>query len=677
MDKELRNALRTTVVQCRKTLEADVGRQLEGTHGILPDGRVLPEDQLGKGWKTTLRSERERILAAIGHIESYGLPRTQALEQFVRETAFTALNRLAALKLMEHPSRGLIQESVGKGKESRGVQLFQRVSPEACRGEPDGGYRLYLDTLFDDLARELGVLFDRDLPNAIVFPSEAALKEILEVLNDPSLSPAWADDETIGWIYQYFTPKELRDQSHKKGAPANSYELAFRNQFYTPRYVVRFLVDNTLGRLWHEMRQGKTRLRDLCAYLICMPGDRFLASGEKPPPPGGPEDADTIPYRPRKDPRDLKILDPASGSGHYLLYAFDLLQAIYEEAHGDPDASPFNETGQTLRQDYPDEAAFRREVPVLILRHNLYGLDIDLRATQIAGLALWLRAQRTYQELDLRAGERPWVARSNIVCAEPTPGERELLDEFVAGLRPKVLGQLVQKVFESMTLAGEAGPLLKIEAELRDAIATARKQWLAGPKAEQLLLFPERKRARIEQLPLFDVSGISDEAFWEDAEAQVHDALRSYARRVENGRGYTRRLFADDATQGFAFVDLCRMRFDVVLMNPPFGDASTPSRSYIQGTYPISKHDLAAAFVERGLELLVPRGLLGAITTRTLFFLSSSARWREQVVLGRSRLAAFADLGQGVLDTAMVETAAYCLEWAGPAQVALEGEHAR
>jgi len=666
MDKDLRNMLRTAVVQCRKALEADVGRRLEGTYGILPDGRVLPEDQLGKGWKTTLRSERERILAAIGHIESYGLSRTQALEQFVRETAFTALNRLAALKLMEHPSRGLIQESVGKGKESRGVQLFQRASPEACRGEPDGGYRLYLDALFDDLARELGVLFDRDLPNAIIFPSEACLKEVLEALNDPSLSPAWAEDETIGWIYQYFTPKELRDQSHKKGAPANSYELAFRNQFYTPRYVVRFLVDNTLGRLWYEMRQGKTSLRDLCAYLIRTPADRFLAPGEKPPPSEGPEDAATILYRPRKDPRDLRILDPACGSGHFLLYAFDLLQAIYEEAYRDPELPPFSETGRTLRRDYPDEAALRREIPALILRHNLYGLDIDLRATQIAGLALWLRAQRAYQELNLRAGERPWAARSNIVCAEPMPGERELLDEFVADLRPKVLGQLVQRVFETMTLAGEAGSLLRIEAELRDAIAAARKQWLAGPKTEQLLLFPEQKRARMEQLPLFDVSGISDTAFWEDAEAQALDALLAYAKRVENGRGYTRRLFADDAAQGFAFVDLARMRFDVVLMNPPFGDASRPSRDYIQGDYPISKHDLAAAFVERGLEWLVPRGLLGAITTRTPFFLSSSARWRDQVVLGRTRLVAFADLGQGVLDTAMVETAVYCLSYSNP-----------
>ncbi|MBI3990075.1 MAG: hypothetical protein HY347_10725, partial [candidate division NC10 bacterium] len=115
MDKELRNRLRAVVVQCRRALEDDVRRQLEGAYGILPDGTALPEEQLGKGWTRALKAERERIIVAVQHIESYGLSRPQAMEQFVRETAFTILNRLAALKLMEHPGRVLIQESAGKG----------------------------------------------------------------------------------------------------------------------------------------------------------------------------------------------------------------------------------------------------------------------------------------------------------------------------------------------------------------------------------------------------------------------------------------------------------------------------------------------------------------------------------------------------------------------------------
>lgn len=143
-----------------------------------------------------------------------------------------------------------------------------------------------------------------------------------------------------------------------------------------------------------------------------------------------------IPYRAPKDPRELRILDPACGSGHFLLYCFDLLQTIYEEAYDD------ETLGEDLREDYPGRDEFRRAVPGLILRHNLHGVDIDVRATQIAALALWLRAQRAYGELGLKDDERPRITRSNIVCAEPMPGEHEMLEEFARSLEPTVLGQL-------------------------------------------------------------------------------------------------------------------------------------------------------------------------------------------------------------------------------------------
>ena len=180
-----------------------------------------------------------------------------------------------------------------------------------------------------------------------------------------------------------------------------------------------------------------------------------------------------IPHRPKKDPRELKIMDPASGSAHFLLYGFDLLQTIYEEAYNDPDL------GEALKKDYPTPEALRKDVPRLILAHNLYGIDIDKRATQIAALALWLRCQRAYKEMGLTK-DRPKITRSNMVCAEPMPGEKELLKEFTAELQPKLLGHLVEVVFDKMKLAGEAGSLLKIEEELREAIAAVKRQWADG-----------------------------------------------------------------------------------------------------------------------------------------------------------------------------------------------------
>jgi type I restriction-modification system DNA methylase subunit len=141
----------------------------------------------------------------------------------------------------------------------------------------------------------------------------------------------------------------------------------------------------------------------------------------------------------------------------------------------------------------------------------------------------------------------------------------------------------------------------------------------------------------------------------------VVDALRDYARQAANGKGLMRQLFAEDTVRGFAFVDICRKHFDVVLMNPPFGETSKPSKAYIEKSYPRTKNDVYAAFVERGLQLLKPHGMLGAITSRTGFFLSSFQKWREEILLQEARPTVFADLGYGVLDTAMVETAAYCL----------------
>ncbi|MDI9546669.1 MAG: SAM-dependent methyltransferase [Chloroflexota bacterium] len=629
MDKPLRSRLYTAVVRCRSLLEEDFAQQLEGQYGVHAGGlesldKLTHLDSIG-------RADREAIEATLQHYRKADATVQQAVERFVRESAFTFLNRLAALKLMEHPSRGLIQESIGRGEQSKGVQQLGMVSPEAVRAQPDGGYRLYLELLFDDLSHVLGILFDRSLPTSLLFPTQPCLQEVLALLNDGQLESVWEEDETIGWIYQYFTPGELRDQARKaSGAPRNSYEMAFRNQFYTPHYVVRFLADNTLGRLWWEMRGGDTALVDSCSYLIRRDGPQTRA---------------------KRDPRSLRILDPAAGSGHFLLYCFDLLLTIYQEAYDDAEA------GAVLRADYPAPHAFRRALPGLILDHNLHGIDIDRRACQIATLALWLRAQRAYHELGLKPRERPALHRIHMVDAEPLPGDYSLLGDFARNLRPAALGNMLRELWPRMELAGEVGSLLRIEQEIHDVVQGTQRALQALPSHIQLQIFtPE-----VQQPLQLDPADLDDKAFWENAVHNVVAALHDYA-TAAGGKAVARRLFADDAAQGMAFIELLRQPYDVVLMNPPFGAASVNGKEYINRAYPRTKNDLYAAFVERGLELLRPGGLLGAITSRTGFFLTSFQKWREEILLQECRMIALADLGYGVLDTAMVETAAYALE---------------
>ena len=413
-----------------------------------------------------------------------------------------------------------------------------------------------------------------------------------------------------------------------------------------------------MGRLWYEMRKGDTKLKIQCRYMVRRPTEIFLKEGEPLPkdPAEGQDDLsqqellklpDHIPHRSKTDPRELKILDPACGSGHFLLYCFDLLLTIYEEAYADP------ELGQILKQDYPTLDALKRDVPRLILANNLHGIDIDLRASQIAALALWLRCQRAYQEMGLKK-DRPKITRSNFVCAEPMPGEPAMLKEFVGQLEPRLLGQLVEVVFNKMKLAGEAGSLLKIEEDIRTAVATAKQQWEAGPVEVQRTLF-DRSEPKLKQ-KRFNLSGVTDEEFFNEAEYKVVQALRSYAERATNGHKLQRRLFTEDAVRGFAFVDLCHKRFDVVLMNPPYGDFAEHTLAFAKSVYQGFSGNIYGAFLRRCVDLSV--SFIGALTSRTFLTLSQFGHVRELILGPELSPFAIADLGAGVLDDAAVETCA-------------------
>ena len=668
-DTSTRNELQRMVGAARECLVDEFTTQFQRDYGIQPDGFIqqlesldhLDEDQR---MRAALLREGARHIAA-------GLTgknrEAHAVKRLVREQAFTVLNRLCALRMCEE--RGLLQECVRGGYESKGFRLFGQETARSV-GTTYERYRLYLELLYDELAVDLGVLFDRYSLHGLLFPGEYALNAILKLFDASELAHVWAEDEAIGWVYQYFNSEEERRRMRQESsAPRNSRELAVRNQFFTPRYVVEFLTDNTLGRIWYEMRKGETELVKHCRYLLRRPSEIILATGEPAPGDVGrdghvdqaerPARPVNIAHRECKDPRDLKVLDPASGSGHFLLYAFDLLETIYEEAWTDSDAPASESTGTRLSEDYASTGDLRAALPALILRHNLWGVDIDPRAAQIAALALWLRAQRAWQDQGLKPGDRRRrVEKSNIVSAESMPGERELLEEFTGKLRPRVLGQLVETVFEKMRLADEAGSLLKIECEIVAAINTARDEWVSAGQVE---MDPNVLGVK-DSAGVYDLTGVTDVAFWEGVEKVITEALAEYAESARLGNGLDRRLFVDDAVQGFSFVDLCRQRFDVVLMNPPFGAASKQAKSYIHSTYPRSKNDLLACFVERGIEFLHSQAMLGAITSRTAFFLTSYKKWREEIVLGETNPVVVADLGLGVMDAALVEAAAYCLE---------------
>jgi hypothetical protein len=695
MDQATRNKLRSVVTQCRRLLEDAVSQVLQGKFGVYAAKKdeVQVDDEARMSHLTDEeRTARKDILDHFAHIKARGFKPKEALDQLVREIAYTHLNRLCAYKMMEarqvYVGDQKFREAVSRGVNSNGVKFYLADHLDDERlyttGNQELAYRHFLDWLGGLLSEEIGVLFSPHDPANRLYPPQRVLDEVLALVNDEALGEIWGQDETIGWIYQYFTPKELRDQARKESAaPRNSYELAFRNQFFTPRYVVEFLTDNTLGRIWYEMRKGDTKLKDQYRYLVRRPSEVFLAEGQSPPEPTQNQDGLSqeellkqpvhIPFRPKKDPRELRILDPACGSGHFLLYCFDLLLTIYEEAYADPDLGP------KLKEDYPTLEALRRDAPRLILAHNLHDIDIDLRATQITALALWLRCQRAYREMGLKQ-DRPKITKSDIVCAEPMPGEKALLDDFLKTLKQdrlenlikrvmqvpegsrvratesmvESLTELVRLVWDKMRLAGEAGSLLKIEEELQEAVRKGQEEWEEKQplfRFTEFSLTEEPKETYVRYVPGEGVS------FWQRAEALVLEALRDYASHAANGGRLQRQLFADDATHGFAFIDLCQKRFDVVLMNPPFGDMPERLLNYLAIHYISSKYDLGTACIHRGFHFLRCGGRLGWISPRTWFSLSLLESFRKEVLYQGNSLDLVLDLGIGVLDTALVETA--------------------
>ncbi len=468
-DHSTRNRLQRFVSNARSLLTEEFTRQLQQDYGLDPKAGEVADlsklDHLDDSRLETARVLRE-ILAhyLASEMASIGKKSQQdVLGRIVREQAFTVLNRLVALRMME--SRGLLIESVANGYQSKGFLLYERLAGHAL-GETGDAYRCYLFSLFDEFALDLKVLFDRNASQGRLFPRESYLLELLELINSADMEMLWGEDETIGWIYQYFNSPEERKKMREEGksGPRNSRELAVRNQFFTPRYVVEFLVDNSLGRQWFNLTGGQTSLADRCQYLLIKPEERKSTAA---------------PTRLR-DPRSIKLLDPACGSMHFGLYAFD------------------------IRQVY-----------------------------------------------------------------------------------------------------GEHGPMFKAQ----------------------------------------------DTEQWQAAETRLREALIQFIHTARSS--FQGRLFAQDALEGLRLIDLARERFDVVVMNPPFGAVSLGVKKELTKACPRSKNDLLAIFVERGLELLHAGGRLGAITSRTGFFLSSYRKWREEVVLGMAHPEVMADLGNGVMDDAM------------------------
>lgn len=640
--QQARNRLQKFVKTARKILEDDFREQLQSIYGMDPTAGTVTDLQRLHHLNTTKFETASNLREIYAHYRAQAstlgdTDPAATLRRILREQTQTALHRLCAIRMAEE--RSVLQPALSKGMHSDGFANYKMVVGSSL-GSPFDAYEKFLKSIFDELAQDLPQLFDRTLPYGLLFPREKPLMELLDEINAGDLSASgneksfWEEDETIGWIFQYFNNEEdfatMRGQQNKN--PKNSYELAVRNQFFTPRYVVEFLVDNTLGRRWAEETHGNTKLLDFCLSLIWE------------------EEKIELPIQ-LKDPRSIRVLDPACGSMHFGLYAYDLLEVIYEEcwdwlsADSSRQLCSTPEGVNTLQRVYNSKADFLRDVPRLILTYNLFGVDIDVRATQIASLALWLRAQRALDQQGIPSNKRPPLGAGNVVAAVAPPLEQDLARKMESQFNKRASAGFQALSLDFLRLIPETGILLPLENSLKSVEEAIQQQ------REQLSLFGDEIGKQF--------SLALEASTWENQRDAVQAALGSYIE--DAGHSFQEQLFARDAAQCLKLIDLCTKRFDVIVMNPPFGAPADGSRDALGKLYPSTKKEIIGMFILRMLRLLNPHGYVGTISSRTIFFQGSSAKWRKEVLYTNTSMPVFLDLGPNVMDNALVESATYVI----------------
>jgi len=631
VDKKARSNLRRVVGQARQLLEEDVRTQLKRL-GIDEGGETIPAGRLFHLSRED-KELRDKVLVAVRKEQVKNIKLKEAYDRYVRHVGFTYLNRLAAMRAME--VRDLLDETVIRRDQYAGMSRREyELSEREGLSDRDEIAKKSLFEAFNEVSREIKVLFDVNDEYSLLFPSPRTFDKLLDLLGKKVSPEDWSEDDVIGWIYQYYN-SEARAEFKKNRRKPRPDDIPVINQFYTPRWLVKALVDNTLGRLWLEMKgrlpkpgEGKapsgTKLGnpkretvdEYCSYLI--------HSRQDPP------------IRDQKSVREIKVLDPACGSGHFLIYAFDVLYRMYLEA--EPETP-------------------REEIPRLILENNLFGIDIDLRSVQLAALGLFLKAKEYNPDTK--------IGKMNLVCADVRIIDGDLQRSFISGLEHDIdLQRIFRKLFEELEFTYDVGGLLKVRAPFERLLEQRKKGGLQSrfqPKITgQSYLSKEGALGGQSKLSIEEEKGVLVKPSVTLEEMLA--ALLEFEHEGMEKKDMGTMLFAGEAEKSVGLISLLGQRYDVVVMNPPYGDMPKSTKEYAKKHYQRTYYDYYAAFIEQAVNLCSDNCFVGMLTGRTFMFLKSLEKVRTEILLREARPEIIFDLnsspGDKILDEATARWAA-------------------
>ncbi len=695
-----KEAVRAWVPKVRLLIEDEFAAQLKRL-GLQPNGKHKPLDQMRLPEEAA--AVRGRVAALIARDAIVEGSAERGYENVKRELAYTLLNRLVGLKAMEvrqilylpppsaphgTPEQTEVITPVPGQARSRYLRDYRAAGGSQYKYDDDAEERLLRDGLtaaFRHITHDIRVLFDPDHEYACLWPTHAALVSVLKTINEDLPEDAYRAQDFLGWVYQFFVGRPMpgQKQSEKdkireetKGTPRSSHELSVLNQFYTPSWVVKVLVDNTLGRLWLQMHPDsalaatappplpdeRTSDAPVADYLIPRTGERIRYQRLT-------DDGQVETF---KRARDIALLDPACGTMHFGQYAFGLFHRMY-----------LDEIEHAGQPGWPAEPSVGepREIPAAIIEHNLFGVDIDPRAIQIASLSLLMTAK----EAALKQGFSPLdvkIQRSNLVVANAVDLGAERLRQLVEDVLNRqgtksaqtreVAARLFKVIWGNLQHVSELGSLVQVregvERVLDDWVeARAREKGLTQvfgsvehPQLELGSILADLEREQARQLQL-------ERRLLEAEARQLQQELLAAIEEeaAEMGGDPAERLFAEDTARGLKLLQILSRHYDVVVMNPPYGAFIPKVKDFVKAAYPLTANDIYATFIDRATQLTEREGYVGALVSATFVNLTSFEKLRTEILLKRNPLMVMLDLGFGILDDATVEAAAIVLRGGG------------
>jgi type II restriction/modification system DNA methylase subunit YeeA len=547
-------------------------------YGIFPDTIQDVDNEFedsivigGRVFNKKIKQQREQLVKEV---------REKGYTLVIDEITYTWFNRFVALKFME--VNGYLPVKVFSSDEPKkqepdiltsSLKLdFLNIDRDTVidlksEGKDEELYKYLTLKLCNYLNHIMPFLFEHiEDYTELLFPGKLLHTDsILRDLNDIIKEDDWKEVEVIGWIYQdYIAPrKDKVFNDLKKNIKISKENIPAATQLFTPHWIVRYLVENSLGRLW-MLNRPQSRLFEQMEYYI------------------KPEQTETD-FLKINSPEEIKVCDPACGSGHMLVYAFDLLYSIYEE-----------------------EGYSHSEIPEKILTHNLFGIEIDRRAGELAAFALTMKARRKHRNFFSNP------VQPNICVLQSISFEDDELRSYIAAIGSNLFNTDLQSTLLQFAEADNFGSLIRpTTTDISDIRLMLNEKNLSS----NLTLFTTHQK--------------------------VIKILEQ--------------------------VDYLSPKYHVVIANPPYmggNGMNTRLRAFAQDNYPNSKSDFFSMFIERNLDMTMQKGMVAMITMQSWMFLSSFEKLRDNI-LNKDTILSMAHLGPRAFDSIggeVVSTTAFIIE---------------